>query len=60
MPFFGGGGGNSAVTSVAGRTGAVILSTPDIGGLGSAALASSTDFDSCSSEQKTDRSLCAR
>jgi len=36
--LIGGGGGGGAVTSVAGRTGAVTLTSADIGGLGTAAV----------------------
>lgn len=38
------GGGGGAVTSVAGRTGAVVLSNTDISGLGTMATASASDY----------------
>lgn len=41
----GGGGGGGAVTSVAGRTGAVVLSTTDVSGLGTAATRAASSFD---------------
>ncbi|SDJ08199.1 hypothetical protein SAMN05444157_1640 [Frankineae bacterium MT45] len=40
-----GAGGSGAVSSVAGRTGAVTLSTSDVAGLGTAATHAATDFD---------------
>jgi hypothetical protein len=39
-----GGSGSGAVTSVAGRSGAVVLTTADVGGLGSAATHAASDF----------------
>ncbi len=41
--------GGVAVTSVAGRTGAVVLSTSDISGLGTAAAHAAADFDAAGS-----------
>jgi hypothetical protein len=56
----GGVGGGGAVSSVAGRTGAVVLTTADIGGLGTAATHAATDFDaSGSAAAETARAVAA-